>query len=246
MALAFRPHGERHRLGIWGEPPHLQVWRASPMIRASCRTDRSSTRAPTLRLRSASCSSSGRGRRPLGLRQGLVRAGRLRLPTREHLSVDPCATAVWLRLAEQQAEALELAEFTAQRFAELLPRLRDLTLLANDEEALDLLQRRCAAVKVAVVLVREVAGARQRSRTVASPSHPLIAISGRYRYADSLWFSLFHEAAYVVHHPKRETYIHLNQTGDDADGLQTEADSAAAGSFRIGSNSGSNRPQKRP
>lgn len=30
-----------------------------------------------------------------------------------------------------------------------------------------------------------------------------------------------------MHHPKRETYIRLNETGDNVDGLEGEADSAA-------------------
>ncbi len=62
---------------------------------------------------------------------------------------------------------------------------------------------------------------------MAQPHQPHDRPVGRYRYADSLWFSFFHEAAHVVHHPKRETYIRLDETGDDVDGLESEADSAA-------------------
>lgn len=96
----------------------------------------------------------------------------------KHLHVDPYATAAWLRLAEQQADALDLAEFKVQRFAELLPRLRELTLLPDDEEALALLQQRCAAVGVAVVVVREVAGARASGAARwPNPTNPMIVLS---------------------------------------------------------------------
>lgn len=146
----------------------------------------------------------------------------------KHLDVDPYATAAWLRLAEQQAATLALAEFSVQRFTELLPQLPKLTLLTDDTEALQLLQQQCADVGVAVVVVREVAGARAcGAARWPSPANPMIVLSGRYQYADSLWFSFFHEAAHVAHHPKRATYIRPEGGGDDVDGLESEADAAA-------------------
>lgn len=55
-----------------------------------------------------------------------------------HLDVDPFATAAWLRLAEQSADRLELAPYDADRFTELLPSLRSLTLLDDEEQPLQI------------------------------------------------------------------------------------------------------------
>jgi HTH-type transcriptional regulator/antitoxin HigA len=143
----------------------------------------------------------------------------------QHLSVDPYATAVWLRLAEKAAESLDLATYDAQALQALLPSLRALTLLDDDAKALEQLQEACRAVGLAVVHVPEIKGSRAcgAARWPRS-SHPLIVLSGRYRFADSLWFSFFHECAHVIHHAKRETYIHLDKHQDDADGLESDAD----------------------
>jgi len=141
-------------------------------------------------------------------------------------SVDPYATATWLRLAELQANDIDLADYNRDTFAELLPTLRSITLVEDDAAALRLLRDRCAAAGVAVVYVRDVKGSRASGAARwPRPSHPMIVLSGRMGYSDSFWFSFFHEAAHVVLHPKRETYIDID--GDDDDGLETEADRAA-------------------
>lgn len=145
-----------------------------------------------------------------------------------HLDVDPFATAAWLRLAEQHADRLELAPYDADRFGALLPTLRALTLLEDEDEPLLRLQQQCAAAGVAVVFTPEIKGARvSGAARWPRPTHPMIVLTGRFGWADSFWFSFFHEAAHIVLHPKRATYIHLLEEGDDSDGLETEANRAA-------------------
>jgi HTH-type transcriptional regulator/antitoxin HigA len=146
----------------------------------------------------------------------------------EHHSINPYATAVWLRCAELEAQNIDVQKYDHERFADLLPQLRSLTLIESDKEAFGRLQQLCADVGVAVAYVPEVKGS--RASGVARwihPGTPMIALSGRYSYADGFWFSFFHEAAHVLLHAKREMYIHADLKTDDADGLEGEANRAA-------------------
>lgn len=147
-----------------------------------------------------------------------------------HLTINEHATALWLRLAEIEADRPDMSEFQPQEFAALLPQLRELTRLDNDHEALQRARERCAAVGVAVAFVPEVAGSRVcgAARWTVS-DRPMIALSGRYRYADIFWFSFFHEAAHLLLHAKREMYVHVDKGDcDNADGREDEADRFAA------------------
>lgn len=147
----------------------------------------------------------------------------------KHLDVDEHATALWLRLAERQAQQLELAPYDAAAFTTLLPKLRPLTRQDDTLAAFRRVTEKCAAVGVAVVFVPEVTGTRVCgvARWMSS-AQPLIALSGRYRKADSFWFTFFHEAGHVLMHPKRETCLTLEGQRDDADGLEEDANRFAA------------------
>ena len=152
----------------------------------------------------------------------------------KHLEVDPFATAAWLRLAEQRADVLELAEYSQEDFSALLPTLRSLMLLDDDQQALASLQHQCAQVGVGVVFVREIKGARAcGAARWPRPTNPMIVLSGRHRYADIFWFTFFHEAVHILLHPKRETYIDVEIRGDDSDGMEAQAD-RAAGRYLVG------------
>jgi HTH-type transcriptional regulator/antitoxin HigA len=146
----------------------------------------------------------------------------------QYTDVDPYATALWLRLGERSAEARPCAPYDARGFAELLPRLRELT-LQPDKDAFKELQRQCAMVGVAVEYEPDVKGSRATGvATWLGPAKAMILLSGRYRYHDIFWFSFFHEAAHLLLHPKRKAVVHLENNGDDADGQESTADDFAA------------------
>ncbi len=52
----------------------------------------------------------------------------------------------------------------------------------------------------------------------------MIALSDRYKKDDRFWFSFFHEAAHILLHPKKETFV---DDGTDDDMLEDEANSFA-------------------
>ncbi len=147
----------------------------------------------------------------------------------QHLAVDPYATATWLLLAERQTEDHDLHGFSITRLRAALPKLRALTRLpvpAGFERARALL----AEHGVAVAFVEDVLEGRNSGATWwPRPQRPLIVLTARYQKADSFWFSLFHEIAHLLLHPRRAVFVELKGVdGDDADGCETEANSFAA------------------
>lgn len=145
----------------------------------------------------------------------------------QHLDVDTQATAVWLRLAERQADALDCAPYDRKAFVNIVKSLRSLT-CQPIREAFPRLQDRCAEVGVAVVLTPDVSGARAYSAIRwLGPNRPLVALSGRGQFEDGLWFAFFHEAGHILLHPKRRSLIHLDDLGDDSDGAESEANDFA-------------------
>lgn len=144
----------------------------------------------------------------------------------QHLNVDPQATSVWLRLAERKAEELDLAAYSKTDFAELLDELPGLT-LESLAESFPVLQERCAEVGVAVVYTPSVTGTRASAAVRwLGPERPIVALTGRGRYEDSVWFSFFHESGHVLLHPKRKSLIEF-EGDDDGDGAESQANNFA-------------------
>lgn len=144
----------------------------------------------------------------------------------QHLNIDAQATAVWLRLAERKAEALDLAPYVKNDFGALLTELPTLT-LEPLAKAFQLLQQRCSEVGVAVVYTPSLTGTRASAAVRwLGPERPVIVLTGRGRYEDSVWFSFFHESGHVLHHPKRKSVIEF-EGDDDGDGAETLANNFA-------------------
>lgn len=140
----------------------------------------------------------------------------------QHLDVDVNATAVWLRLVERAADALQCGPYNRSAFAALLPHLPELT-RRPAVDAFPELQARCGQVGVAVVYEPEITGARMTGALCwIGTDRPVMAVTGRHGFEDSLWFALFHEAGHLSLHPRRRNVIDLGD-GDDQDGAETEA-----------------------
>lgn len=149
----------------------------------------------------------------------------------QHTKVSVENTTAWLRLAELRA--LELAgrlrppAYSAKALRALLPRLRRLTLQSDDAAALSEAQRLCASAGVLVVFVPTLPHTGAQGATRWLGDVPIVAVTERYKQHDIFWFSLFHELSHVLLHPKRGSYV-SRKDGDDADGLEQEANDHAA------------------
>jgi HTH-type transcriptional regulator/antitoxin HigA len=141
--------------------------------------------------------------------------------------VDPYATAVWLRLGELQASDVETDPFDASALKASLSTIRTFTRM-EDKEGFSALQTLGASFGLTVVFVPGIKGSRINGATKwLSSQKVMIALSDRYKWADGIWFTLFHELAHVLLHSRREMYLDLLDEGDDGDGLEREADQFA-------------------
>ena len=136
------------------------------------------------------------------------------------------ALAAWLRLAELEAGEQTLKDYDRTAFMEALKQVRQLT-RTEMPQALVEARHLCSEAGVALVWVKQLPKARlSGAARWLSPRKPLIALSGRHGSDDQIWFSLFHEAAHILHHSKKSVYVD-GETNDDS-GDEAEANEWAA------------------
>lgn len=144
-------------------------------------------------------------------------------------AIDPNLTAVWLRLSELHASGpLSVAptyDPTKLRVvARLLPKLTVKEVGAAFKEA----QKLLLDGGVVLVFVPEIPGTRISGVSRWINGKPMVAVTSRYKTLDGLWFTLLHEIAHVLLHPKRSTFIdHSFKADDDADAQETAANTFA-------------------
>ena len=149
----------------------------------------------------------------------------------QHWTVDPYATAVWLRLAEREATVQldGLQEYDPKLLraaARELPALTQRPLRDGFEQA----QSRLRSAGVILVYLPEVKGTRiQGASKWLAGRTPVITMTGRGKRLDTFWFYMLHEIAHVLLHPKRATYVDLerNTVDDNGDDLESAADAFA-------------------
>lgn len=134
----------------------------------------------------------------------------------------PGAVVSWLRIAQVDAQSAKIEPFSASKFRKVLREIRALTAEGDPNCMVEL----CAAVGVAVVFVPEVKRCRiSGAAWWATPSRAVIALSDRYKKDDYFWFTFFHEAAHLLLHSKKETFV---DDGKDNDVVEDEANRWAA------------------
>ena len=139
---------------------------------------------------------------------------------------EECSLATWLRIAEIDAEEQKCKAYDRSAFKTALRRIRRLTRESFDE-ALKETHRLCNNAGVALSLVEPLPKARLSGAAWwLSPRKPIIALSARHKTDDHLWFSLFHEAAHILLHSKKDVFVDEADTGG-AD-LETEANEWAS------------------
>ncbi|GAA4168060.1 ImmA/IrrE family metallo-endopeptidase [Gryllotalpicola koreensis] len=122
-------------------------------------------------------------------------------------TADAAAVAAWLRLGELEAAKIDTAPYDKAALRRLIPELRNLTVL-QPEEFWPEIQKRCAQVGVAVVLIPSVKGAHASGATRwLSPTKAVVQLSARHKRNDHFWFALFHELGHVLLHGKKEVFV---------------------------------------
>lgn len=129
--------------------------------------------------------------------------------------------ASWLRIGEIKASEMEAPPFDKDAFKINLDNIRRFTLNRRDEFESEM-KRLCAMSGVILVFVPEfkkthISGATQW----ITQDKALIIMSLRYKTNDHFWFTFFHEAAHILLHGKKGTFI------DDIKGFQSKEENEA-------------------
>ena len=123
------------------------------------------------------------------------------------------ATAVWLRIAEREAEGIETENFDRNVFKRVLSEIRELTVLPPNKFYPKMIEL-CQSAGVALVLVPELKDTHISGAACWLSQHKaMIAISLRYKTNDHFWFTYFHEAAHILLHGKKNIYIDIKEDG---------------------------------
>lgn len=144
-------------------------------------------------------------------------------------AIDPWLTALWLRLAEVEAEALlaEAPSYDAARLQKVAAKIPSLT-VEDIGDAFNHAQRLLLSAGTALVFVPEIKTTRICGVSRWTNGQPMIAVTSRYRTFDSFWFTLLHEIGHVLLHPKRGTYIdYTGKAQDNEDSQETAANNFA-------------------
>jgi len=129
----------------------------------------------------------------------------------------PGHVAAWLRMGELVAEQVKCEPFDAKRFRETLDDIRALTTSPARQWKAEL-QRRCAAVGVAVVVIKEIPGASVNGVAKwLKKDTALIQLSLKYKTDDQFWFTFYHEAGHICLHGKRQIFVDDGLSNEDAD-----------------------------
>jgi len=146
---------------------------------------------------------------------------------------DVGAISAWLRLGEIEAEKVDGPGYDRARFEAALGELRGLTTW-QPEDFEPRLHNLCRESGVAFVLVPAIPRAHvSGAARWLSPHRPLIQLSLYGKTNDRFWFTLFHEAAHVLLHGKKDVFLD-DLTGGQLGGSSLEDEANAwAGNILI-------------
>ena len=105
------------------------------------------------------------------------------------------AQRAWIALARRQGQGANVASFNEERFVDLAASLAHTMVAPEDFEQLPGL---FAEVGVPLVYVRPFPGGRIDAVSMGVAGRPLIALSGRGKRLDKVFFALLHECAHVA------------------------------------------------
>ncbi len=128
------------------------------------------------------------------------------------------AVAAWVREAEIIAGQVPVEAFDEGKLRASLDQLRQVT-REKAQDGLDQAQMICSKFGVAVVLVPELPRTRiSGCAKWLDDKHAMVGLTVRYKWADQLWFTFFHELAHILLHRDRRSFVIDNAAdhmGDD-------------------------------
>lgn len=117
------------------------------------------------------------------------------------------AVSVWLRLGELEAVKQNCKEYNAAKFKEALHKIRRLSVLSPKEFHPKMVQL-CNDAGVAFVVVPPLSGNKLSGAAWwLQRKTPVIQLSLRGKYNDLFWFTFFHEAAHILLHSRKATFV---------------------------------------
>ena len=123
---------------------------------------------------------------------------------------DQYALASWLRLGEIAAGEIITEPFDKRTFVRALKKIRPLTAERADN-SISAARRLCEEAGVALTIIKPFPKTSLHAATRwVSPRKALIQLTVRHKRDDQLWFSLFHEAAHILLHRKRNFFVRTN------------------------------------
>jgi HTH-type transcriptional regulator/antitoxin HigA len=130
-----------------------------------------------------------------------------RLRTANAFAPNEAALACWLRLAELNAQSIQVEPFDADKCVMAIQDFRHISTIEGTAWW-SALEERCASVGIALVLEKELPKCRVNGATKwLSPTKAMIALSLRHRRHDTAWFTFFHELGHLLRHNRKELYI---------------------------------------
>ncbi|MBU0667780.1 HigA family addiction module antidote protein [Patescibacteria group bacterium] len=134
--------------------------------------------------------------------------------------------AAWLKIGHIEANKMETNEFNLEELRNKLDEMRSLT-IQDAEEFSKRLVELCAACGIALVFTPYLKNTNVNGATRwLTPRRALIQLSLRYKYADSFWFTFFHEIGHLIKHSKKEVFVDF-KNGHDNSALEKEVDQFA-------------------
>lgn len=135
-----------------------------------------------------------------------------------NLESNPEAVSVWLRLGELEATEQNCSEYEVAKFREALTKIRRLS-RSKVEEFFPIMRQLCNDAGVAVVLTPSLKGITLSGAAWwLNRKTPVIQLTLRGKWNDRFWFTFFHEAAHILLHSKKDTFI----DGDKKNGAEWE------------------------
>jgi HTH-type transcriptional regulator/antitoxin HigA len=142
------------------------------------------------------------------------------------------AIAAWVRKVEVDATGLRCRNWDPPSFRNLLPKLAELSRMSDPQGFVPLLQELCAAVGVAVLVLRPPRNCPVSGVSLKLPSDVrVIGLSGRHLADDHFWFTFFHEAGHLLMHDPDIVFvddIENERPNPGLSGPENEADDFAS------------------